>query len=227
MGLQQFLIPYASHCPPPPQVPALWQRSAYPSLKPLGAWVANFKTRMDFMASWLYDGEPAAFWLPGFFFPQGFLTAVLQNHARKRAIPIDRLSFDFDVTAHERHTELKAAPTEGVNVYGLFLESCNWDKASRCLQPSRPREMTSALPPVHFLPHVASPTSASEAQDKERSTYLCPLYKTSVRAGVLSTTGQSTNFVLHMSLPCAPGTDSSFFVLSGAACLCALDGAEE
>ena len=176
--------------------------------------------------------------MPGLFFPQGFLTAVLQNHARKRAIPIDRLAFEFDVTDHDRRSPgggskaTAVGPEEGVNVYGLYLESCTWDRSSRCLQPSQPREMTSALPTVHFLPRETRPSTVAEEEESEKhpsgsSTYLCPLYKTSVRAGVLSTTGQSTNFVLHMSLPCASGTDSSFFVLSGAACLCALDGAEE
>ena len=46
---------------------------------------------------WLTFGPPQSFWLPGFFFPQGFLTGVLQTHARKYSLPIDQLLFDFKV----------------------------------------------------------------------------------------------------------------------------------
>ncbi|KAJ7369458.1 Dynein heavy chain 14 [Desmophyllum pertusum] len=41
--------------------------------------------------------HPNAFWLPAFFFPQGFLTAILQTHARERNVPVDSLSFCYRV----------------------------------------------------------------------------------------------------------------------------------
>uniref|UniRef100_A0A7R9YUZ1 Dynein heavy chain C-terminal domain-containing protein n=2 Tax=Chlamydomonas euryale TaxID=1486919 RepID=A0A7R9YUZ1_9CHLO len=221
------------------QVPDAWQRAAYPSLKPLASWVANFRRRVDVLADWLYTGQPAAFWLPGLFFPQGFLTAVLQNHARMSRTPIDRLAFCFDVLP--RAADGAAAPagghgsrdskdlpgsvTSGVIVTGLHLEGAGWDERTCALAPPRPRQMTAPLPPVHFRPEEV-PAGGCTAGDSDGGMYACPLYKTSVRAGVLSTTGQSTNFVMHVQLPCAAGTDASTYVLSGVAALCALDGDE-
>lgn len=75
--------------------------------------------------------------------------------------------------------------------------------------------MTSHLPLVHFKPSVDYTPPPTH--------YACPLYKTGVRAGVLSTTGQSTNFVLHMALPLPAGSSPTEWVLQGVAALCALD----
>jgi dynein heavy chain len=47
------------------------------------------------MNNWLVNGQPNAFWMSGFFFPQGFLTGVLQTHARNYKIAIDKLAFSF------------------------------------------------------------------------------------------------------------------------------------
>ena len=48
----------------------MWANAAYPSMKPLGAWVPDLGDRLQFLQSWLDGGKPAAFWVSGFYFPQ-------------------------------------------------------------------------------------------------------------------------------------------------------------
>ena len=45
---------------------------------------------------WVAEGAPTVFWLPAFYSPQSFLTALLQDHARQEHIEIDRLTFSFE-----------------------------------------------------------------------------------------------------------------------------------
>jgi dynein heavy chain len=64
-----------------------------------------------------------------------------------------------------------------------------------------------AMPVIHFVP------VQNYLPPKEN--YECPLYKTNIRAGILSTTGQSTNYILNVSLP--TDKDPKFWVLQGTA----------
>ena len=60
------------------QVPMLWEKKAYPSLKPLGSWYKDLLERVAFTRKWLRKGEPPAFWMSGMFYPHGFMTGTLQ-----------------------------------------------------------------------------------------------------------------------------------------------------
>ena len=58
--------------------PRVWARRSYASRKPLGGWVADLLLRLALFDTWLAKGQPPEFWLPAFFNPNAFLTAVLQ-----------------------------------------------------------------------------------------------------------------------------------------------------
>jgi len=59
------------------KVPALWTEVSYLSMKPLASWFDDMVKRVAFMNDWLINGQPNAYWISGFFFPQGFLTGCL------------------------------------------------------------------------------------------------------------------------------------------------------
>ena len=75
------------------KVPELWEKYAYPSLKPLGTWVSDFIERVAFFRKWIENGVMDSYWVSALFFPQGFMTAAMQTYARRTHIAIDTLIF--------------------------------------------------------------------------------------------------------------------------------------
>lgn len=81
------------------EVPKSWSKRAYPSIKPFSSWFLDFIQRVNFFTEALTE-RPKMYWISAFFFPQGFLTSVLQIYARKMKIPVDTLNFQFIFRQH-------------------------------------------------------------------------------------------------------------------------------
>jgi len=196
--------------------PTVWQKVSYPSLKPLGAYVADLAARLKFLQDWIDVGAPSTFWISGFYFTQSFLTGQLQNYARKFKNPIDMLTWSFKVLP--RTTKELNSPETGCLVYGLFMDGARWDDNEGVIAESFPKVLFDCIPHIHLLPCEVS----KDATDK-KLIYPSPLYKTSERKGVLSTTGHSTNFVMTVLLPISKHHSEKYWTKRGVACLTQLD----
>ncbi|XP_067673689.1 dynein beta chain, ciliary-like [Haliotis asinina] len=155
-------------------VPANWTKRAYPSLFTLGLWYADLLQRVKQLESWSSDFQlPASVWLGGFFNPQSFLTAIMQQMARKNEWPLDRMFLQCDVTKKVRE-DMAGPPREGAYVHGFYMEGARWDTQTGMISEARLKELAPAMP-VMFI--KAIPVDRVDT----RNVYECPVYKTKSR----------------------------------------------
>ncbi|RHY05497.1 hypothetical protein DYB25_001425 [Aphanomyces astaci] len=195
------------------KIPKEWEDAGYPCLKPLSSWVEDFFRRLDAIHTWLVDGPPQSYWLPGFFFPQGFMTAVKQVYSREHEIAIDALIVTCEVLSHGVDG-VTGPPAFGCYISGLFMEGARFDRTTMRIGESTPGDLFDRMPIVWLKP-------MRSIEYKPKGVYECPLYKTSTRAGTLSTTGHSTNFVVALDIPTKQAPDH--WIRRGCAMLCMLD----
>ncbi|CAH8480381.1 unnamed protein product [Dicrocoelium dendriticum] len=158
------------------QVPASWERYAYPSLYPLGLWFADMLNRVKDLEIWSQDlGLPGSVWIGGLFNPQSFLTAVMQQTARKMEWPLDKICISVEVTKKTKE-EMGSAPREGAHVHGLFMEGARWDPGAGCMVDARIKELA---PPMPVMLLRAVPSDRQEG--RVAAMYACPVYKTKLR----------------------------------------------
>jgi len=195
-------------------VPDIWTKGVgYPSLKPLSSWFEDMILRVEFFRDWIEKGLPISYWISSFYFPQGFNTSVLQGYSRKNMIPVDALSFEFNVEDTDDPQELEEYPEQGIYVHGLFMDGAAWDFQDMVICDQEIGTMYVKFPVINFVPWQ------NKKPNPEK--WPAPLYKTSVRAGTLSTTGHSTNYVL--SLEVDTNEPPHYWILKGAALLTMLN----
>ena len=83
----------------------------------------------------------------------------------------------------------------------MFMDASRWDDVDMVMEDALPRVMNAMLPVVHFEPQ--------QNYDPDPSLYQAPLYKTSARAGTLSTTGKDTSLIFSFTPFCPQNSLSS------------------
>ncbi|XP_052104325.1 dynein axonemal heavy chain 2-like isoform X7 [Mytilus californianus] len=192
------------------RVPPTWLK-AYPSMKPLASWTRDLVARVEQLAKWAVTAHPPTiFWMSGFTFPTGFLTAVLQTSARQNNVSIDTLSWEFSVmTVGDEN--IVGPPKDGVYIKGLFLQGAGWDIKNSCLVEAKPMELVCQMPTIHFKP-VENKKKAAKGM------YNAPCYYYPNRAGAAG----RASFIVAVELKSGE-KNADHWVKRGTALLMSLD----
>lgn len=107
----------------------------------LGLWFASLIQRDVQQRTWLNTGRPHGYWLGGFKNPAGFLTAMKQEVTRQHKNDdwaLDDVIYRTEVTTHDGVDHLRAAPKEGVFIYGIIVDGASWSKVGEYTQSGVP-----------------------------------------------------------------------------------------
>ncbi|KAF5308522.1 hypothetical protein FQR65_LT06187 [Abscondita terminalis] len=191
------------------RVPLAWLKT-YPSLKLLGSWTRDLVARIEHFETWAETVRPPLFfWLSGYTFPTGFLTACLQTAARAMETPIDTLSWEFTVITVDEETIIEIPPS-GVYIRGLFLEGAGWNKQKGTLIEPQPMQLVCPMPVIHFKP-------VEQLKKRTKGLYSCPAYYYPIRTGIQGWPA----FVVAVDLK-SGAENSDFWIKRGTALLLSL-----
>jgi hypothetical protein len=141
---------------------AVLSQAAYPSLKPLASWVPDLVRRCEFIRLWYETNKPPVFWISGFFFPQAFITGVMQNHARKYQLPIDTITYGFGMQ-DEPVEQVSSTLTRTLTLTLPLMQDEPVEQVSSTL--TRTRTLTLPLMQDEPVEQVSNPSSAPSSPE--------------------------------------------------------------
>ncbi|XP_078395203.1 dynein axonemal heavy chain 5 [Cetorhinus maximus] len=184
------------------RIPARWKKTSWES-STLGFWFTELLERNRQFNSWIFEGRPNCFWMTGFFNPQGFLTAMRQEVTRAhKGWALDSVVLCNEVSKWMKD-DITAPPSEGVYVYGLYLEGAGWDRRNSKLIESKPKVLFELLPVIHI-------SAQNNLSVKDPRLYSCPIYKKPIR----------TDFNYTATVDLRTVQSPEHWILRGVALLC-------
>eukprot|EP00079_Xenopus_tropicalis_P026874 XP_012820905.1 PREDICTED: dynein heavy chain 5, axonemal [Xenopus tropicalis] len=183
------------------RIPERWKKASWES-STLGFWFTELLERNKQFSSWIFESRPNCFWMTGFFNPQGFLTAMRQEITRaNKGWALDSVIICNEVTKWMKD-DITAPASEGVYVYGLYLDGAGWDRRNLKLMESKPKVLFEIMPVIRIY--------ADNTSTKDNRFYSCPIYKKPVRTDL--------NYIAAVDLKTVQSPDH--WILRGVALLC-------
>lgn len=190
------------------KVNALLAEKAYPSLKALSAWFADFVLRHHQIVEWTHHLKLLkSIWLSGLFNSMSFLTSNMQVAARSNNLPLDYMTNRCRFYNTRDLAEITGVPPAGVNVHGLFLEGAGWEDGKGedegYITESKMKELHPIMPICNvYAVHIDEMSWTSM--------YHCPVFSTAMRGAT---------FIVEANVRMDPDDNEFRWVLAGAALL--------
>ncbi|CAH3181401.1 unnamed protein product [Porites lobata] len=144
------------------KIPGLWMKKSYTSLKALGSYVNDLIARLKFLQECYDNGAPP-------------------NYAKKCSIPIDLLTFDFEVLDDKNY---ETPPEDVVHVNGLSMEGCRWDREKRVIGASHGKALYDSQPAL--IPCLLCGSNPARRKTLLTGRILSPLFTKQARGEVRS-----------------------------------------
>jgi len=139
------------------------------------AWLSCVIKSAKQLTAWITKQRPPCFWIGGFENPQGLLTAILQEVARKDKSPMESLTFSVEITNHMNASEIRSPASKGYFVQGLQFQGCGWNTQEQTLDEPEPNQASSAAPVLQISAILKSQQSRS-SDFGPFGGYNCPVY---------------------------------------------------
>jgi dynein heavy chain len=162
------------------KLPDVWSNvSGYPSKKSLNFWFEDLIRRWEQLSEWTKELIlPKAVNITLLCAPMSFVTAIKQVTARAQGFSLDDLETMTEVTNITEDEFIKDPPTNGVLVYGMFIQGARWEdpgsEVPGFLAEMTPKELDPKIPYMNIF--------AVKGCDRNTLGYYeCPVYYTTAR----------------------------------------------
>ena len=175
----------------------------------LTSWLEGLLRRHEQLETCVTIGHPKSFWFPGFFNPQGFLSAIIQQISRNHADDnwaLDDVCLVSEVTKFADPSAVRESSSNGAFIHGLFLEGASWSMREGKLIDSEPRKLFHPMPIIHI-------SAVRHGDRKRKGVYEAPCYKVRQRT--------RANFIENLML--RTDQDRNKWILRGVALLCSIE----